>query len=399
MTNDFSQSLGTDFYQLEDRLTGEERALRDKVRAFTDAEIIPVINQYWEAAQFPFDLVPKLAALGISGYTIEGYGCPGMSRLAAGLVSAEVARGDGSINTFLGVHSGLAMGTIAMLGSDEQRQRWLPAMARLDQVGAFALTEPEHGSDSVALETSARRDGDSWVLNGDKRWIGNASFADVIIIWARDEDDSAVKGFVLEKNDDGSYPDGYETELITGKMGKRAVWQPDVRLRDVRVPAANKLAGANSFTDVNTVLTATRGGAAWECLGHAVAAYESAVSYAGARKQFGKPIAGFQLVQSTLAGMLAEVTALQLICFRLAELQTQGRLTGPMASMAKMHNARKARAVCAEARDILGGNGLLLEYHVARHLTDMEVVHTYEGTDSIQSLILGREITGLSAFA
>jgi glutaryl-CoA dehydrogenase len=399
MTNDFSQSLGTDFYQLEDRLTGEERALRDKVRAFTDAEIIPVINQYWEAAQFPFDLVPKLAALGISGYTIEGYGCPGMSRLAAGLVSAEVARGDGSINTFLGVHSGLAMGTIAMLGSDEQRQRWLPAMARLDQVGAFALTEPEHGSDSVALETSARRDGDSWVLNGDKRWIGNASFADVIIIWARDEDDSAVKGFVLEKNDDGSYPDGYETELITGKMGKRAVWQPDVRLRDVRVPAANKLAGANSFTDVNTVLTATRGGAAWECLGHAVAAYESAVSYAGARKQFGKPIAGFQLVQSTLAGMLAEVTAMQLICFRVAELQTQGRLTGPMASMAKMHNARKARAVCAEARDILGGNGLLLEYHVARHLTDMEVVHTYEGTDSIQSLILGREITGLSAFA
>ncbi len=399
MTNDFSQSLGTDFYQLEDRLTDEERALRDKVRAFTDAEVIPVINQHWEAAQFPFDLVPKLAALDISGYTIEGYGCPGMSRLAAGLVSAEVARGDGSINTFLGVHSGLAMGTIAMLGSEEQKQRWLPPMARLDKVGAFALTEPEHGSDSVALETSALRDGDSWVLNGDKRWIGNASFADVVIIWARDEGDSAVKGFVLEKNDDGSYPDGYETELITGKMGKRAVWQPDVRLRDVRVPAANKLAGANSFKDVNTVLTATRGGAAWECLGHAVAAYESAVSYAGEREQFGKPIASFQLVQSKLAGMLAEVTAMQLICFRVAELQTQGRLTGPMASMAKMHNARKARAVCAEARDILGGNGLLIEYHVARHLTDMEVVHTYEGTDSIQSLILGREITGLSAFA
>ena len=398
MSDDFSQSLGTDFYQLEDRLTDDDRALRDKVRAFTDAEIIPVINQYWEAAQFPFDLVPKLAGLGISGYTIEGYGCPGMSRLAAGLVSAEVARGDGSINTFLGVHSGLAMGSIAMLGSEEQRQRWLPPMARLDKVGAFALTEPEHGSDSVALETSARRDGDSWVLNGDKRWIGNASFADVIVIWARDEDDSAVKGFIMEKRDDGSYPDGYETELITGKMGKRAVWQPDVRLRDVRVPAANKLAGANSFKDVTTVLTATRGGAAWECLGHALAAYESAVSYAGQREQFGRPIASFQLVQSKLAGMLAEVTAMQLICFRVAELQTQGRLTGPMASMAKMHNARKARAVCAEARDILGGNGLLLEYHVARHLTDMEVVHTYEGTDSIQSLILGREITGLSAF-
>ena len=182
-------------------------------------------------------------------------------------------------------------------------------------------------------------------------------------------------------------------------MGKRALWQPDVQLRDVRVPAANRLEGANSFKDVNTVLTATRGGAAWECLGHAVAAYEVAVRYAGERQQFGKPIASFQLVQSALAGMLAEITAMQLICFRVAELQTQGRLTGPMASLAKMHNARKARAVCAEARDVLGGNGLLIEYHVARHLTDMEVVHTYEGTDSIQSLILGREITGISAFA
>ena len=203
----------------------------------------------------------------------------------------------------------------------------------------------------------------------------------------------------MEKHDDGSYPDGYETELITGKMGKRAVWQPDVRLRDVRVPAANKLAGANSFKDVNTVLTATRGGAAWECLGHAVAAYESAVQLC---RRSASSSAGRSRASSWCSprwpGMLAEVTAMQLICFRVAELQTQGRLTGPMASMAKMHNARKARAVCAEARDILGGNGLLLEYHVARHLTDMEVVHTYEGTDSIQSLILGREITGLSAF-
>ncbi len=399
LTTDFAEALGTDLYLLEDRLTDEDRAVRDKVRAFTDAEIIPIINDYWDKAQFPFELVPKLATLGIIGYTIEGYGCPGMSRLAAGLAAAEVARGDGSVNTFLGVHSGLAMGSIAMLGSEEQKQRWLPPMARLDAVGAFALTEPDHGSDSVALETSARRDGDTWVLNGRKRWIGNASFADVVIVWARDEQDSQVKGFVVEKQDDGSYPDGYETELITGKMGKRAVWQPDVQLRDVRVPAANRLEGASSFKDVNTVLTATRGGAAWECLGHAVAAYEVAVRYAGERQQFGKPIASFQLVQSALAGMLAEITAMQLICFRVAELQTQGRLTGPMASMAKMHNARKARAVCAEARDVLGGNGLLIEYHVARHLTDMEVVHTYEGTDSIQSLILGREITGISAFA
>jgi glutaryl-CoA dehydrogenase len=389
----------TDFYLLDEKLTDDERGIRDRLRDFCAKEVTPVINGYWERAEFPFELVPKIAALQLAGGTVEGYGCPGMSATAAGLVSMEWARADGSIGTFFGVHSNLAMQAIAMLGSEEQKQRWLPPMARLDAVGAFALTEPEHGSDSVALETSARRDGDTWVLNGRKRWIGNASFADVVIVWARDEQDSQVKGFVMEKRDDGSHPDGYETDLITGKMGKRAVWQPDVQLRDVRVPAANRLEGANSFKDVNTVLTATRGGAAWECLGHAVAAYEVAVRYAGERQQFGKPIASFQLVQSALAGMLAEITAMQLICFRVAELQTQGRLTGPMASMAKMHNARKARAVCAEARDVLGGNGLLIEYHVARHLTDMEVVHTYEGTDSIQSLILGREITGISAFA
>jgi glutaryl-CoA dehydrogenase len=320
------------------------------------------------------------------------------------MVTLELSRGDGSVNTFLGVQNGLAMGSINMLGSEEQKQRWLPAMARLDKVGAFALTEPGHGSDSVGLETTARRDGDHWVLNGAKRWIGNGNIAHVVIVWARDVADGKVKGFVVEKADAAleattGYPDGYSAELITGKIGKRAIWQPDITLNNVRVPAENKLAEANSFRDVSRVLTATRGGASWEAAGHAVAAYEAALTYAGQREQFGKPIAGYQLVQNKLANMLAEVTTIQLMCFRMAQLQEQGKLTGPMASLAKMYTAQKARGICMEARDILGGNGLLLEYHVARHMTDMEVVHTYEGTDSIQSLIIGRDVTGLSAFA
>ena len=386
-----------DYYLLDDLLTDEAKAVRSRVRAFVESDVLPVINDYWDRAEFPWPLVPKLAGLGIVGSTIEGYGCPGLSRLAAGIATLEMSRGDGSINTFLGVQSGLAMGSIDLLGSEEQKQRWLPGMATLDLIGAFALTEPDHGSDSVGLETTVRREGDSWVLNGRKRWIGNASIADVVVVWARDTEDERVKAIVVEKNPDGTHPDGYTAEVITGKIGKRAVWQPDVTLENVRVPADNKLAEAHSFRDAGRVLTATRGGAAWEALGHAVAAYEIALDYAQHREQFGRPIAGFQLVQHQLAGMLAEITSMQLYCFRMAELQEQGRWTGPMASLAKMNHARKARQICLDARDILGGNGLLIDYHVARHLTDMEVVHTYEGTDSIQALLVGRDITGISA--
>ncbi|MGG6380354.1 acyl-CoA dehydrogenase family protein [Paenarthrobacter sp. NEAU-H11] len=384
---------------VDDFLSEDERIIRKKVRNFVETDLLPVINDYWDRAEFPFALVPKIAALGIVGTTIEGYGCPGMSRLAAGMVAMEMARGDGSINTFIGVQSGLAMGTINTLGSEEQKQRWLPGMARLEKIGAFGLTEPDHGSDSVGLETSARRDGDHYILNGRKRWIGNASFADVVVLWARDEADGKVKAFILEKNGDGSYPAGYRAEVITGKIGKRAILQPDITIENLRIPAENKLVEANSFRDVTRVLTATRGGASWESVGHGIAAYEAAVKYAKERVQFGKPIASYQLVQNKLANMLAELTAMQLICFRLAALADQGKMTGPMASLAKMHTAQKARWICQEARDILGGNGLLLENHVARHMTDMEVVHTYEGTDSIQSLLIGRDITGISAFS
>jgi glutaryl-CoA dehydrogenase len=386
-------NVAIDFYRIDDLLTEDEREIRDRVRTFCDKEVLPIINDYWERAEFPFELVPKLAELGIAGGSIKGYGCPGISPVAVGLIGQELARADGSVCTFFGVHSGLAMQSIALLGSEEQKRRWLPTMARLEKIGAFALTEPRHGSDAVALETRARLDGDHYVLDGAKRWIGNASFADLVIVWARD-DQGKVGGFVVEHG-----TPGYAASVMTGKIAKRAVWQAEITLDGVRVPADHRLAGSHGFGDTARVLTATRYGVAWEAVGHAVAAYEAALAYARDREQFGTPIASFQLVQSKLAKMLAEVTAMQLLTLRLSQLAAAGQMTDGMSSLAKMHNAAKARQVVADARDILGGNGILLENHVARHHADMEAVYTYEGTDAIQSLIIGRAITGHSAFS
>jgi len=383
----------TDFYAVDDLLRPEEREIRDRVRDFCEKEVTPRINDYWERAEFPFELVPRMAELGIAGGTIEGYGCPGMSNVAAGLVAHELARSDGSVGTFNGVHSFLAMQSIALLGSEEQRQRWLPAMARMERIGAFALTEPRHGSDAVALETSARRDGDSYVLDGQKKWIGNGTIADHVLVWARGED-GAVGGYVVDKG-----TPGYRATVMTGKTALRAVWQAEITLDGVRVPADNKLAGCHSFRDVSAVLDRTRYTVAWRALGLATAAYELALAHALRREQFGQPIAGYQLVQDKLARMLAEITAMQLMCWRLSTLADAGRMTAAMASLAKMNHAAKARAIVADARDILGGDGILLEHHVARHHADMEAVFTFEGTDSVQSLIVGREITGLSAIS
>ncbi len=382
-----------DLYLADELLTDAERETRDRVHAFCAREVTPIINDYWERAEFPFELVPRIATLGLAGGTIRGYGCPGMSATAAGLVSAEWARADGSIATFFGVHSNLAMQSIELLGSEEQRERWLPPMARLEAVGAFALTEPDHGSDAVMLETRARRDGGDWVLDGRKRWIGNASFADVVIVWARRED-GEVGGFVVEKG-----AAGFEARVMTGKTALRAVWQADITLDGVRVPDAARLPGCERFADVARVLTVTRYTVAWRALGVALGAYEVALAYATERRQFGRPLASYQLVQDKLSRMAAEITAMQLLCLRLSTLQEDGRLTAARASLAKMNHAAKARQVVADARDIMGGNGILLENHVARHHADMEAVFTFEGTDSIQSLIVGRALTGISAIA
>jgi len=390
---ELGQSLGTDFYLMDELLTEQERSVRDKVRNFSDKEVIPIINDYWERAEFPFELVPKLAALGLAGADIKGYGCPGLSSVAAGLMALELARGDASVCTFFGVHSGLAMHAISLLGSEEQKQYWLPPMARMEKIGAFGLTEPNHGSDAVALETRAHRVGSEYIINGAKRWIGNASFADVTVIWARD-DEGNVGGFLVEKG-----TPGFNTGIMTGKVAKRAVWQTDITLTDVHVPVENRLALSRSFKDTALVLTATRSGVAWEAVGHAVAAYEIALTYTKERIQFSKPLASFQIIQNKLAAMLANVTTMQLLCLRLSQLEAEGKMTAAMASLAKMNNARLAREVVADAREMLGGNGILLEYHIARHHADIEAVFTYEGTDTIQSLIVGRELTGMQAFA
>src|SRR5438105_111537 len=281
-----------------------------------------------------------------------------------------------------------------MHGSEEQKQRWLPAMEKVEKIGAFALTEPEHGSDSIALESSARRVGDSYVINGSKRWIGNGTIADVVVVWARDADDGEVKGFLVETD-----TPGYEARVIEGKGSLRASWQAEITLQDVRVPVQDKLPGANSFRDAGAVLVETRSGTAWTALGHAVAGYDAALTYSKRRHQFGRPLCSFQIVQDRLVRMLADLTAMQLYCVQTARLAIQGQLLPTVAGLAKLHNTRKARQILAEARDLLGGNGILLDFQVIRHMADMEAVHTFEGTDTIQTLIVGRDITGVGAFA
>ena len=388
------EALGTDYFGLREPFTPQQESYLVKTRQFVDTEVLPVINDYWERAEFPWVLVEKMSALDIFGDGIQGYGCPDMDPMSVGLVNMELNRGDGSLGTFMAVQAGLAMQSIAKCGSEEQKQKWLGPLARLEKIGAFALTEPDHGSDSVSLGTTATPDGESYVLNGSKKWIGNGTIADVIVVWARDTSDNKVKGFLVEKDSPG-----YHATRIDGKGSLRAIWQAEITLDDLRVPESNRLPGANSFKDTGAVLAGTRNTVAWSALGHATAAYDIAAAYARQRTQFGKPLIGFQIVQQRLVRMLAEVSSMQLYCLQLARLQEQGALTDTIAALAKMNNTRRAREVIAEARDLLGGNGILLDYHVIRHMADIEALHTYEGTETIQTLIVGRDITGVGAFA
>jgi len=392
--SDIGQALGTDYFLIRGTLRDQDVDYLDRTRRFVHDEVLPVINGYWERAEVPLDLCRRLGELGLVGDGIEGYGCPPMSRMAAGLIMMELNRGDGSVGTFLGVQAGLAMRSIALCGSESQKEKWLPAMARCEKLGAFALTEPTHGSDSVALETEARRVGDAYVINGSKRWIGNGTLADVAVVWARDIEDNQVKGFLVDTD-----TPGYEARVIEGKASLRALWQADIDLVDVRVPAENRLPGANSFKDTANVLKSTRASCAFSALGHAVAGYDAALAYARRRMQFGKPLVSFQIVQEKLVRMLAEVTAMQLYCLRIGQLDDTDDMSDTIASLAKLNNTTKAREVLAEARNLLGGNGILLENHVIRHMADIEAIYTFEGTETIQTLIVGRHITGVSAFA
>lgn len=326
---------------------------------------------------------------------MQGHGCAGLDSVSDGLVKYEICRVDGSISTIFGVHSGLAMGSIGLLGSEEQQERWLPAMARLERLGAFALTEPERGSDAAHVLATARQVGEHFILNGRKRWIGNGTIADLIIVWARDEG-GRFGGFVVE---DPSQLPGFTATAMTGKISKRAVHQAEITLEEVHVPAANRLANCNSFRDLARVLALGRAGVAWEAVGLAAGCYEIALDYAIRREQFGKPIASFQLVQAKLVEMAADLAQSQLMVWRLANLMEAGTATAGQLSLAKQSCAAKARQAAALAREVLGANGILLDHHAARLFTDVEATYTYEGTNEINLLIAGRELTGIGAFA
>ncbi|MCU0496545.1 MAG: acyl-CoA dehydrogenase family protein [Anaerolineae bacterium] len=394
MINEQVEQSGFDFLKMDTFLMDHHRELRDSVRAFVQSDVLPNINPYWERAEFPREIAMKLKGLPIMGGLIRGFGSAGLDPIAMGLVMYELSKGDGSITTFYGVHSGLAMGSIGLLGSNEQRERWLPAMANLEKIGAFGLTEPERGSNAVDVQTTAIRDGDHFVINGAKRWIGNASIADLIVIWARDEE-GRFGGYVLENP---SQTEGVTITDLQGKIGKRAILNAQIELNNVRIPVENKLEKANSSRDAGKVLVLGRYGVAWEAAGAAAGCFEHALEYAKNREQFGKPIAGFQLIQQKLVEMATEVTLMQLLCFQMGNLIVAGNFNEAIASMGKYNNARKARQVALMAREVMGGNGLLIENHVARLLTDIEVIYTYEGTNEVQTLIVGRELTGINAF-
>lgn len=384
---------GFDYLKLENFLPDEHKALVQDVRAFVRNVIWPNINPYWDKAEFPWEIVRALKDLPIVGGMIRGFGSAGLDPMALGLVMYELAKGDGSIGTFFGVHSGLTMGSIGLLGNNEQRERWLPSMAKLEKIGAFGLTEPERGSNAVDIQTRVHREGDHYVLNGAKRWIGNASIADILIIWARDAE-GKFGGYVIE---DPSHTEGVTITDLQGKIGKRAVLNADITLKDVKVPVENRLEKVNSFRDVGKVLMMGRYGVAWEAAGIAAGVFELALEYAMKREQFGKPIASFQLIQQKLVEMATEVTLSKALCFQLANLMIAGQMDEGIASMAKYNNARKARQVALLARETLGGNGILIENHIARLMLDAEVVYTYEGTNEINMLLVGRDLTGFNA--
>jgi glutaryl-CoA dehydrogenase len=384
----------SDFYDIEALLPDEDRALLADVREFMREDVAPIINDHWSREEFPHQVWGRMAELGIGGMAIDGYGCAGRGPLLDGFVAMEMAAVDCSIATGLGVHNHLAMGSIHHCGSEEQKDRWLPRMARFEAIGAFGLTEPEVGSGVArGLQTTARRDGDAWVLNGAKRWIGNGTFADVVVIWARDEADDQVKGFLVEKD-----TPGFETTKMTHKIALRAVQNADITLTDVEVPESARLQQANTFLDTAAVLTQSRIAVCWEATGCARGAYEIALRYAGERQQFGRPIAKFQLVQDLLSRMLGNVVASQCMSLRLTQLAEAGQAGVHQAALAKAFCTARMRETTGWARELLAGNGILLEYDVARFVADSEAIYSYEGTREMNSLIVGMAITGQSAF-
>ncbi|MGW4944158.1 acyl-CoA dehydrogenase family protein [Actinoplanes sp. NPDC004185] len=381
-----SELLVGDLYRFQDLLNAEEAAVVERVRAFLAAEVVPVANDHWARAEFPYQLIKGFAGLGLAGRK--------QSNLLSGWLAMEMGHADASMATFFGVHAGLAMGSIETCGSPEQRERWLPAMAGFEKIGAFALTEPTGGSDVAAgLRTTARRDGDHWVLDGQKRWIGNATFADLTVVWARDVADNQVKGFVVGKD-----TPGFTATKIENKIALRIVQNADITFTECVVPEADRLQNANTFKDTAKILRQTRSGVAWQAVGVMLAAYEIALAYAKEREQFGRPIGSFQLVQDLLVRMLGNVTSSLGLVVRLTQLQDAGEFRDEHSALAKAYTTTRMREVVGWAREILAGNGIVLDYDIGRFVADAEALYSYEGTREINTMIVGRAVTGLSAF-
>ena len=380
-----------DFYRLDELLSEEERLVRATVGRFVDERFLPLVAEHYERGTFPTELVPELARLGLFGMHLHGYGAAGMSNVMYGLAAQELEQGDGGLRSFVSVQGSLCMFPIHKYGSEEQKQRWLPLMAKGEVLGCFGLTEPEFGSNPAGMATRARRDGDDWIISGTKRWITNGNLAQLAIVWART--DKGIRGFLVEKD-----TKGFEAREIHHKLSMRASVTSELILDDVRVPACNQLPEAEGLKAPLSCLNEARYGIVWGSLGAAMACYRSAVDYAKSRIQFDKPIGAFQLTQEKLVKMLTEITKGQLLALQLGRLKDQGKVTPTQISMGKFNNVREALKIAREARSILGANGISLEYPVMRHMNNLETVYTYEGTNEIHMLAIGEEITGQSAF-
>lgn len=384
--------LATDLYNIDHLLNEEERMVRDTVRKFVQDRVQPIIGEHFEAGTFPRELIPELAELGLLGMHLEGYGCSGLSAVCYGLACQELEAGDSGLRSFVSVQGSLAMFPIWKFGSEAQKQRWLPKMATGEAIGCFGLTEPDSGSDPSSMQTRARRDGDTYILNGTKMWITNGSIADLAVVWAKTED--GVRGFLVERG-----TPGFSTSNIHQKLSLRASVTSELHFADCRIPAENILPDVKGLRGPLSCLNEARFGIAWGATGAARTCYETALDYAKTRIQFGKPIASFQLVQQKLAIMATELIKSQLLALQLGRLKDEGLLHPVQISIAKRNNVREAIKTAREARTILGANGITLEYPISRHSNNLESVFTYEGTDDIHTLVIGQAITGTSAFS
>ena len=387
------KELGPDFYNITDLLTEEELLIQQTAHDFVQTEFMPLINQHYENATFPMDLVPKLGELGFMGSALpEESGGAGVSNVAYGLILHELERGDSGLRSFASVQGALVMYPIHAYGSDEQKTKWLPELGAGTKIGCFGLTEPNFGSNPGGMVTRCKRDGDDWILNGNKMWITNGSVADVSVVWTRDED-GIVRGFLLEKG-----MEGFTSSDIHGKLSLRASVTSELSMANVRVPDSARLPNIEGLKGPLSCLTQARYGIAWGMVGAAVDCYNTAVDYSKERKQFSKPIAGFQLTQAKLAEMVTCLTEAQLLVYRLGRLKDEGKMTFQQVSMAKRNNCAMARDIARTSREILGANGITEDYSPLRHMANIESVYTYEGTHEMHSLILGQEVTGMAAY-